>query len=69
MGNVLRQRQQWNRPEDLDSPQFIGKIPLAMSPSDLSGQIVAALVSGSLALNQYEELDRSQTFAFVCPPR
>ena len=70
MGNALEQRQQWNRPEDLTQPQMMFNstpyyIPLSESPSDLAGQITAALVAGALALNQYDRLDSSTTFQFV----
>jgi hypothetical protein len=65
VGNALQQRQDWKRPEDLKEKQFIGKIPLELSPSDLAGQIVAALVSGALAMQKHGKIDGETTFKFV----
>jgi hypothetical protein len=65
VGTALEQRQDWKRPEDLVEKQFVGRIPLELSPSDLSGQIVAALVSGALAMFKHKKIDSQATFRFV----
>jgi hypothetical protein len=69
VGNVYEQSQQWNRPEDIKATQFMGQIPLSESPSDLSGQIVAGLVSGALALQEYNVISGGNAFEFVRLPR
>jgi hypothetical protein len=72
VGDVLEQRQEWNRPEDVKDSQMMFPamntpyyIPLGEAPSDLAGQIAAALCAGALALNQYNSIDKSTTFLFV----
>ena len=68
VGNTLEQRQQWNRPEDVVTAQLHGEVLLDDSPSDLAGQVAAALTAGALALNQYRRLDTSTAFVFVRAP-
>lgn len=59
------EHQEWNRPEDVTAPQFVGHVALEESPSDLAGQVVAALVSSALALLEYDITERSQSTSLV----
>lgn len=63
MGNVQEERQEWRRPEDVTRfagiNYDVGYMLLDESPSDLAGQVVAAITAGAIALQQYEVIDRS----------
>lgn len=54
MGNIEKERQEWNRPEDVVGPVPISAVTGADSPSDLAGQLVAGLVSTALAMREYK---------------
>jgi hypothetical protein len=60
-----KEHQNWNRPEDVTTQEFVGYVALEESPSDLAGQVVAALVSAGLALLEYDITERSQTTSLV----
>lgn len=62
---MKREHQNWNRPEDITTQQFIGQVALEESPSDLAGQVSAALVASGLALLEYDITERSQSTALV----
>lgn len=65
VGNMKRGHQNWDRPEDVTTQEFIGYVALEESPSDLSGQVVAALVASGLALLEYDITERSQSTSLV----
>lgn len=62
---MKNEHKEWNRPEDVKDPTFVGYVALEESPSDLGGQVVAALVSSALALLEYDITDRSQATDMV----
>ena len=72
VGHVLEQRQSWNRPEDVTEFRGVGAdvgiMRLEESPSDLAGQVVAAITAGALALQQYGEIDRNVAQTMVRMP-
>jgi hypothetical protein len=55
----------WNRPEDVTTQEFVGYVALDESPSDLAGQVVAALVASGLALLEYDLIERGQASQLV----
>lgn len=63
---MRKEHQEWHRPEDVTTQEFVGHVALEESPSDLAGQVVAALVSSSLALLEYDITERSQSTSLVC---
>lgn len=73
VGNVQEERQEWRRPEDVTrfaGMQYdVGFMLLDESPSDLAGQVVAAITAGAIALQQYDVIDRTVAKNMVRPPR
>lgn len=71
VGNVQEERQEWRRPEDVTRfagiNYDIGYMLLDESPSDLAGQVVAAITAGAIALQQYEVIDRTIAKNMVRP--
>lgn len=63
VGDIRLQRQQWNRPEDVKEKQPVLTVPMGSnvtgtsSPADLASQIVAGVVSGTLALYQFDRIE------------
>lgn len=70
---MQRERQDWRRPED--ATDFagvnldVGVLGLDESPSDLAGQVTAAVAAGALALLEYEAVDRATATDMVRPRR
>jgi hypothetical protein len=65
VGNMEKEHTNWHRPEDVRTQEFVGYVALEESPSDLGGQVVAALVASGLALLKYDMIERSQATSLV----
>lgn len=65
VGSAEKERQLWRRPEDIREPQVISEVPLSESPSDLSGQVAAALSSAALALELYGVIEKADARTLV----
>ena len=56
MGDLQAERAAWRRPEDVPEPAPVMTVQCADGPSDLAGQVVAAMVSSSLAAVSYDAM-------------
>jgi hypothetical protein len=65
IGNMRKEHLEWRRPEDVTTQEFVGYVALEESPSDLAGQVVAAMVSSGLALLEYAIAERSVAVSLV----
>jgi cellulose synthase/poly-beta-1,6-N-acetylglucosamine synthase-like glycosyltransferase len=59
IGDLQAERATWRRPEDVPEPIPVMSVQCADGPSDLAGQVVAAMVSSSLAAVSYDTTDLS----------
>lgn len=69
VGWVQRERKDWRRPEDVTEFEGlnvdVGVLGLDESPSDLAGQVSAAITAGALALREYDVVDRATASSMV----
>lgn len=65
MGDLQAERASWRRPEDVPEPIPVMTVQCADGPSDLAGQVVAAMVSSSLAAVSYGEMDSARAIERV----
>lgn len=65
VGNIRKERQEWNRPEDLKNTQQVHSMRLESSPADLAAQIVSGSVAGALALHQHENIQYQEANRYI----
>jgi hypothetical protein len=65
VGDIRKERQEWNRPEDLKNKQEVQFIRAFSSPADLAAQIVSGSVAGAIALHQHSAIEYTEANGYI----
>jgi Glycosyl hydrolase family 9 len=65
VGDIRKERQEWNRPEDLKNKQEVQFLRAFSSPADLAAQIVAGSVSGAIALYKHNAIEYAEANQYI----